>query len=292
MSLYLIAEIGINHNGSLDTAKKLIDAAADAGFDAVKFQKRTIEKVYTKEFLDSPRESPWGTTQRAQKTGLEFTREAYQEIDRYCKSLSIAWSASAWDVDAQRFLREFNVPFNKVASAMLGHQPLLREIAAERKRTFISTGMATIEEIDDVVNLFVKTGCPFELMHCNSTYPMKQEDANLLCIPMLMKRYQCNVGYSGHETSLLKVCSAAVVLGATSIERHITLDRAMYGSDQAASVETHALRDFVATIRKIPALLGNGVKEITAAELAVRKKLRVDVRDDDSVVGLTQTSVR
>lgn len=279
MSLYLIAEIGINHNGSLDTAKKLIDAAADAGFDAVKFQKRTIDKVYTKEFLDGPRESPWGTTQRDQKMGLEFTREAYQEIDKHCKSLGVAWSASAWDVDAQKFIRDFNVPFNKVASAMLGHKPLLREIASERKKAFISTGMATLDEIDEVVDLFVKANCPFELMHCNSTYPMKQEDANLLCIPMLMKRYSCQVGYSGHETSLLKVCSAAIVLGATSLERHITLDRAMYGSDQAASIETHALRDFVGTVRKIPLLLGSGKKEITPAELAVRKKLRIDIKD-------------
>ena len=277
MSLYLIAEIGINHNGSLDIAKQLIKAAADAGFDAVKFQKRTIEKVYTKEFLDSPRESPWGTTQRHQKMALEFGREQYREIDRYCKEHSIAWTASAWDVDAQRFIREFNVSTNKVASPMLGHKPLLREIAAEGKKTFISTGMAYLDEIDEVVNLFQRSNCPFELMHCNSTYPMKQEDANLLCIPMLMKRYNCKVGYSGHETSLLKVCSAAVVLGATSVERHVTLDRAMYGSDQAASIEAHALRDFVATLRKIPLLMGTGVKKLSPSESAVRDKLRLDV---------------
>lgn len=277
MSLYLIAEIGINHNGSLVIAKQLIDAAADAGFDAVKFQKRTIDKVYTKELLDSPRESPWGTTQREQKMGLEFDREQYHEIDRYCKERAVAWSASAWDVDSQYFIRDFDVSFNKVASAMLGHKPILREISSEGKKTFISTGMATLDEIDEVVNLFQQANCPFELMHCNSTYPMKQEDANLLCIPMLMKRYNCKVGYSGHETTLLKVCSAAVTLGATSLERHITLDRAMYGSDQAASIEIHALRDFVSTVRKIPLLMGTGEKEITSEELAVRNKLRVDV---------------
>jgi N-acetylneuraminate synthase len=277
MSLYLIAEIGINHNGSMETAKKLIDAAVDAGFDAVKFQKRTVAKVYTKKFLDGPRESPWGTTQRDQKMGLEFGDQQYREIDRYCNDHGIAWSASAWDVDAQKFLQDFSVSFNKVASAMLGHKPLLREIASEGRKTFISTGMATLEEIDEVVNFFRKQNCPFELMHCNSTYPMKQEDANLLCIPMLMQRYDCKVGYSGHETSLLKVCSAAVVLGASSIERHITLDRAMYGSDQAASVAAHALRDFVSTIRKIPELMGTGKKEISPAELAVRNKLRVNV---------------
>src|SRR3989338_7828308 len=267
MNLYLIAEIGINHNGSLDIAKKLIDAATLAGFDAVKFQKRTVEKVYTKELLDSPRESPWGTTQRQQKMGLEFTREQYKEIDSYCKEKRIAWSASAWDIDSQKFLREFNVSFNKVASAMLGHKPLLKEIASERKRTFISTGMATLEEIDEVVNLFRKANCPFELMHCNSTYPMPEEAANLRCIPMLKARYGCDVGYSGHESSLLKVCTTAVALGATSLERHITLDRAMYGSDQAASIETNALHNFVQTVRMVPRLLGTGERMITPAEL-------------------------
>lgn len=277
MSLYLIAEIGINHNGSLEIARKLIEAAADAGFDAVKFQKRTVDKVYSKELLDSPRESPWGTTQRDQKMGLEFKREQYQEIDSYCKSLGIAWSASAWDVDAQLFLRDFNLPFNKVASAMLGHRPFLREVASERKRTFVSTGMATLDELDEVVGVFRAADCPFELLHTNSTYPMKEEDANLLCIPMLKQRYNCSVGYSGHETSLIKVCVAAVALGATSLERHITLDRAMYGSDQAASIETHALRNFVETVRTIPLVLGDGQKRITEAEQAVRAKLRVEV---------------
>ena len=277
MSLFLIAEIGINHNGDLDIAKGLIDGAADAGFDAVKFQKRTVNKVYTKEYLDSPRESPWGTTQREQKCGLEFGREEYEEIDRYCKEQGIAWSASAWDVDAQRFIRDFDVPFNKVASPMLGHRPLLREIISEGKKTFISTGMATLDEIDEVVNLFRQANCPFELMHCNSAYPMRQEDANLRCIPMLKARYGCDVGYSGHETALIKVCDAAIVLGATSLERHITLDRAMYGSDQAASVETHVLRNFVETMRMIPKLFGTGEKEITPAEMEVRKKLRVEV---------------
>ncbi len=279
MSLYLIAEIGINHNGDLSLAKKLIQEAHDAGFDAVKFQKRTIDKVYTQEFLDSYRESPWGTTQRAQKEGLEFSREDYQEIDRYCKELGIAWSASAWDVDSQHFLREFDLPFNKVASAMLGHKPLLNLISEEKKRTFISTGMATLEEIDEVVEHFKKANCPYELMHCNSTYPMRDEDANLLCIPMLKQRYGCNVGYSGHETSAIKVCVTAVAIGASSLERHITLDRAMYGSDQAASLETHALRNFVESVRIVPRILGNGIKNITDAEKKVRDKLRVNVSE-------------
>jgi len=277
MSLYLIAEIGINHNGDMDIAKELITTAAEAGFDAVKFQKRTIDEVYTQEFLDGPRESQWGTTQRDQKMGLEFSQEEYQDIAGLCADLGIDWSASAWDVKAQHFLRDFDLPFNKVASAMLGHKPLLREIAAEGRKTFISTGMATLDEIDEVVNQFKKANCPIELMHCNSTYPMKPADANLLCIPKLKERYGCDVGYSGHETGLVAVCIPAVVLGATSIERHITLDRAMYGSDQAASVEVHALSKFVDTLRNIPKILGNGEKKITDAEQAVREKLRIDV---------------
>lgn len=278
MSIFLIAEIGINHNGDISIAKQLIDAASDAGFDAVKFQKRTVDKVYTKEFLDSPRESPWGTTQRHQKEGLEFSASEYKEIDSYCKERRIQWSASAWDIDAQIFLQQFNCAFNKVASPMLGHIPLLKLIASEKKRTFISTGMSTIEEIDEVVNIFNDASCPFELMHCNSTYPMQEQDANLLCIPMLKERYRCDVGYSGHESSLIKVCTAAVAIGATSLERHITLERSMYGSDQAASIEINALRNFVESVRAIPYILGSGKKVLTEAEKKVREKLRISVQ--------------
>lgn len=279
MSIFLIAEIGINHNGDLAIAKRLIQEASDAGFDAVKFQKRSIDKVYTKDFLDGPRESPWGKTQRDQKMGLEFSEAQYVEIDEFCKELKIAWSASAWDVDSQRFIQRFHVSFNKVASPMLGHKPLLKLIASEGKRTFVSTGMSTLQELDEVVEIFRSHNCEFELMHCNSTYPMKEEDANLNTIITLRERYSCKVGYSGHESSLLKVCIAAVALGASSIERHITLDRAMYGSDQAASIQTNSLRAFVSTIRKIPHILGNGEKSLTAGELSVREKLRVNVNE-------------
>jgi N-acetylneuraminate synthase len=278
MSIFIIAEIGINHNGDMAIAKQLIDAASDAGFDAVKFQKRTIDKVYTKEFLDAPRESPWGTTQRDQKEGLEFSTNDYKLIDSYCKEKRIQWSASAWDIDAQVFLQQFDCTFNKVASPMLGHIPLLKLIASEKKRTFISTGMSTLEEIDEIVKIFKDANCPFELMHCNSTYPMKDEDANLRCIPMLKERYGCEVGYSGHESSLIKVCTAAVALGATSLERHITLDRAMYGSDQAASIEINALRNFAESVRAIPDVLGSGEKILTDAERKVREKLRITVK--------------
>jgi N-acetylneuraminate synthase len=276
MPLFLIAEIGINHNGDMAIAKQLIDAAADAGFDAVKFQKRTIDVVYSKELLDGPRESPWGTTQRAQKEGLEFSKDQYAEIDKYCREKKIQWTASAWDLESQDFIASFNVSFNKVASPMLGHKSLLEKIAAERKMTYISTGMSTLEEIEEVVKLFRDRDCPFELMHCNSTYPMKEEDANLACIPMLKEKFNCNVGYSGHESSLVKVCVAAVTLGATSLERHITLDRAMYGSDQAASIESHSLGNFVETVRTIESIVGNGIKILTESELAVRKKLRIN----------------
>ena len=278
MSIFIIAEIGINHNGDMAIAKQLIDAASDAGFDAVKFQKRTIDKVYTKEFLDAPRESPFGTTQRDQKEGLEFSANDYKVIDAYCKEKRIQWSASAWDINAQVFLQQFNCTFNKVASPMLGHIPLLKLIASEKKQTFISTGMSTLEEIDEVVKIFKDANCPFELMHCNSTYPMKDEDANLLCIPMLKERYGCEVGYSGHESSLIKVCTTAVVLGATSLERHITLDRAMYGSDQAASIESASLDSFVKAVRAMPLILGNGKKILSEAETKTRDKLRINVK--------------
>ena len=279
MSIFIIAEIGINHNGDMAIAKQLIDAASNAGFDAVKFQKRTIDKVYTKEFLAAPRESPWGNTQRDQKEGLEFSAGDYRLIDAYCKEKRIQWSASAWDVDSQVFLQQFNCTFNKVASPMLGHIPLLKLIASEKKKTFISTGMSTLEEIDGVVKIFIDANCPFELMHCNSTYPMKDEDANLLCIPMLRDRYKCDVGYSGHESSLIKVCVAAVALGATSLERHITLDRAMYGSDQAASIETHALPNFVESVRAVTKILGSGMKNLNPQEITAREKLRINVKE-------------
>lgn len=196
MKTYIIAEIGINHNGDINIAKKLIDLAVISGCDAVKFQKRTIDKVYSAEFLESPRVSPWGNTQRAQKEGLEFNEKEYDEIDRYCKEKGIEWFASAWDIDAQKFLQKYNCKFNKVASAMLGNEELLEEIAKEGKYTFISTGMTNYDEIDNVVDIFKKYNCQFELMHCNSTYPMKNEDANLKLIGKLSERYKCKVGYS------------------------------------------------------------------------------------------------
>ena len=271
---YLIAEIGINHNGSLDIAKKLILTAKDAGFDAVKFQKRTVNIVYTQEFLDQYRESPFGDTQRAQKEGLEFSLDDYEEIDRFCKEIGIEWGFSAWDVESQRSMRRFDCAFNKLASPMLWNKELISEIASEGRYTFVSTGMSSLEEIDKVVQIFRDHECPFELMHTVSEYPLKQEDANLRCIDLLKKRYSCKVGYSGHESCLIKVSILAVCMGATSVERHVTLDRTMYGSDQAASIEARGLRDFVNAMRSVSGILGSGEKLISDGEWQTRKKLR------------------
>lgn len=273
--VFVIAEIGINHNGDLNIAKKLIDWASLSGCDAVKFQKRTIDVVYTQEYLEKYRESPWGTTQRAQKEGLEFGKKEYDEIDAYCKDKGIEWFASAWDVDSQRFLQQYDLKHNKVASAMLVNDELLSMVADEGKYTFISTGMSNYDEIDHAVDVFKKKNCPFELMHCNSTYPMPKEEANLRMISVLRDRYHCNVGYSGHETGRI-VSTSAVALGATSIERHITLDPTMYGSDQAASLHVKDLMRLIEDIRMIEMVLGNGDKRLTESELETRKKLRGD----------------
>lgn len=273
MSIFIIAEIGINHNGDIKIAKDLIKVAKDSGCDAVKFQKRTIDLVYTKELLDSPRESPWGTTQRAQKEGLEFRYDEYKEIDHCCKELGIDWFASAWDLESQKFLRQFNYKYNKIASPMLTYEPLLQEVASEKKHTFISTGMSDVKNIDMAVQIFKEAECPFELMHCISTYPMEDEDANLNCIKTLRDRYGCNVGYSGHEVGL-SVSYAAAALGITSLERHITLDRAMYGSDQSASIEPAGLRMLVGAIRKIEKAMGDGRITINEKEIPISKKLR------------------
>lgn len=277
MSIFIIAEIGINHNGDINIAKDLIKAAKDAGCDAVKFQKRTIDLVYTKELLESLRQSPWGTTQRAQKEGLEFGLKEYREIDRYCKEVGIEWFASAWDLESQKFLRQFNCKYNKIASAMLVYEPLLKEVASEKKHTFISTGMSTIKQIDRAVDIFRTAGCPFELMHCVSTYPMDEEDANLNRIKTLRERYKCDIGYSGHEVGGLAISSAAVALGITSLERHITLDRAMYGSDQAASLEISGLKMLVGSVRKIEKAMGDGEIPIQPKEVPIAKKLRAHI---------------
>ena len=271
---FITAEIGINHNGDLKIAKKLIKIAKDTGCDAVKFQKRTVEKVYSKDMLDSPRDSPWGTTQRDQKNGLEFTLKQYELIDKYCKKLKIPWFASCWDIQSQIELRKFNTKYNKIASAMLTHEKLLKTVAKEKKYTFISTGMSSLSEISKAVSIFRKHKCNFELMHSHSAYPMSIAEANLKVINTLQKKFNCKVGYSGHETGSYLLCVTAVLLGASSIERHITLDRSMYGSDQAASLEPKGLERMVRDIRSLSHILGDGKKIIWNSELPAKKKLR------------------
>jgi len=270
---FIIAEIGINHNGDMNICKQLIDLAVSAGCDAVKFQKRDIESVYSKDFLELFRESPWGKTQRDQKMGLEFNKEQYQEIDDYCKKKNIDWFASAWDLKSQKFLRQFNCKFNKIASAMIVNEELLKLVSEEKKHTFISTGMSTLNDIKKAVNIFRDNNCPFELMHCVSTYPMKDNDANLRTIVTLREMFNCDVGYSGHETGLA-ISYAAAAIGISSLERHITLDRAMYGSDQAASLAPLGLKKVVSEVKKIERALGDGVKRFIEDEKKVAKKLR------------------
>lgn len=271
--IFIAAEIGINHNGDINIAKKLIDMAKQTGCDAVKFQKRTLNIVYDEETLNKYRESPWGTTNREQKEGIEFGKAEYDEIDRYCKEVGIDWFASAWDIPSQEFLRPYNLKYNKIASAMLLHWDFLDYVAKERKLTFVSTGMSKLEDIDKAVDILKKNDCPFVLMHTISTYPSKDEDSNLRMINTLEERYNCKVGYSGHEVGVLPSV-LAVAAGAEYIERHITLDRAMYGSDQSASLEKRGLEILVRDCRAVNSIFGDGIKKIIDSEREISDKLR------------------
>tara|TARA_B100000886_G_C20426982_1_gene494722 strand:- start:19141 stop:19986 length:846 start_codon:yes stop_codon:yes gene_type:complete len=271
---FLIAEIGINHNGDINIAKKLIENSKLSNFDAVKFQKRDINSVYTKEFLDGPRNSPWGETQRDQKEGLEFSEINYSEIDKYCKDLDIQWFSSAWDLKSLSFLDKFNTKYNKIASAMIVDLNFLSEVAKRGKHTFISTGMSELKNIDEAVNIFKKHNCSFELMHCISIYPLDPKDVHLRTMKSLKKRYDCDVGYSGHENGIT-ISLAAVVLGASSIERHITLDRTMYGSDQAASIELSGMKNLTEQIDKYLLAYGQDmIGKVLEDEVPIAKKLR------------------
>jgi|TARA_B100000989_G_C19532992_1_gene471311 N-acetylneuraminate synthase len=270
----IIAEIGINHNGDLTIAKKLVESAKKCGFDAVKFQKRDIETVYTKAELDKPRESPWGSTTREQKEGLEFGKKEYDEINNYCESLKIQWFASAWDTKSLEFLDNYNLEYQKVASAMITNIEFLESLSKRKKYTFISTGMSDFKVIDKAVEIFNKNDCKYELMHSVSAYPCPEDQLNLNLITVMRERYGCNVGYSGHESSV-SPSIIAVSLGATSLERHITLDRSMYGSDQAASLEEKGFNELISIVRKIPIVIGSSKeKKILECEKPVAKKLR------------------
>ena len=278
---YLIAEIGINHNGDIKIAEKLIKNAKECGFDSVKFQKRDIDIVYKENFLNSSRESPWGNTQRDQKAGLEFNLEQYNQIDEICKFNDIDWFASPWDINSLKFLDNFKCNYSKVASAMIIDHNLISEIAERGKHTFISTGMSTLKNIDDAVNIFVKKKCSFELMHCTSIYPLKVSDVHLQTIDALKERYKCKVGYSGHENGVV-ISIVAVVLGISSLERHITLDRTMYGSDQAASIEYAGMKNLTDQIDKVIVAFGaNKLGKILDGEIPIARKLREHIVENE-----------
>lgn len=269
---YIIAEIGINHNGDLETAKKLIDVAVLAGCDAVKFQKRTPELCVPRDQWDIPRESPWGCLSYIEyKKRIEFGPEEYKEIDRYCSEKGIAWFASCWDEPSVDFIEQFNPACYKIASASLTDDNLLKHINERGRPMILSTGMSTMDEIRHAVSILDKDR--LLIAHCTSTYPCKPEQLNLRVIQTLKQEFNCPVGYSGHEVGL-QTTLAAVVLGACFVERHITLDRAMWGSDHAASVEPGGLTRLVRDIRVIEAGMGDGVKQVYDDEIPIRKKLR------------------
>jgi len=279
MSVFIISEIGINHNGDLELAKKMIKASKEAGADAVKFQKRDINLVYSKSQLDKYRESPWGTTEREQKEGLEFSQKDYEVINDYCNSLNIEWFASAWDVNSINFLESFKPKKQKIPSALIVDINYLEILAKKKRYTFISTGMCEIKNIEVAVNIFKRNNCPFELMHCISAYPFDDNIANLKMIPFLKEKFNCNVGYSGHEKGGSAISVAAIALGATSLERHFTLERTMYGSDQSASITPEGFANLIRSVRKVElALTGKLEKKILDIEVDVAKKLRAHIK--------------
>jgi len=272
--IFIIAEIGINHNGDIELAKKLIDAAVQAGCDAVKFQKRTPEICVPEKMKTTMRETPWGLiTYLDYKKKIEFNENEYDLIENYCKQKGIAWSASAWDIESLRFLDKYNLPFNKVASALATHLEFLNEVAERRILTYVSVGMCDYEDIDAIVKIFKSYSCPLVLMHTISTYPAQDKDLNLKMIQTISSKYNLPVGYSGHESSVSPSVVAAS-LGAVAIERHITLDRSMWGTDHSASLEPSGLNQLVGAVRKVPIVLGDGVKKIIEGELEAAKKMR------------------
>ncbi len=270
---FIIAEIGINHNGSVDLAKKMIDEAVMAGCDAVKFQKRTVTKVYTPEELDVYRPNYYGSTNRDLKLGLELSYEDYCEIDKYCKSKKIMWFASCWDIDSVDFIEQFDVPCHKIASALLTNDEFLKKVKSTGKPILLSTGMSTMEEIRHAVDILGEDN--LIIFQCTSTYPNEHKEINLRVIEQFRKEFSCPIGYSGHEKGLLPSI-LSVELGAASVERHITVDRTLWGSDQAASLEPEGLRRMVRDIREVKTILGDGKKVVYDSELPIKKKLRKD----------------
>ena len=273
-SPFMIAEIGINHNGDIKKAFKLIDLAKKYQFDAVKFQKRNPD-ISTPEYQKSQmRETPWGYISYLDyKKKIELSYKDYVKIDKNCKKKKILWFASAWDVESQKFLKKFNLKYNKVASAMLTNIKLLNIIAKEKKHTFISTGMSSLKEIKSAISIFKKNKCKFTILHCISSYPSNEEDLNLLCIPKLKEIFKNDIGYSGHEDSVSPSIIASL-LGAVVIERHITLDRSMWGTDQAASLSEDGIKYLMSVIKKIPKMLGNGKKKFSFEEKKLLNKFK------------------
>lgn len=274
--VFIIGEIGINHNGSVETAKRIIDIAADAGCDAVKFQKRTPDICVPEKQKNVMRDTPWGPmTYLDYKHKIEFGQAEYNEISSYCTIKSIEWFASAWDIGSQYFLQQYKLKFNKIASAMLTNNDLLEAVAAEGKQTFISTGMSNIDQIDNAINIFRKHKCPFTVMACTSTYPCEVDECNVRFVNTLRYRYSdsVGVGYSGHEKGILPSVMA-VVMGATVIERHITIDRSMWGTDHAASLGPDGIKRLCRDIRNTPKILGDGLKVVYDSEKTIRAKLR------------------
>lgn len=272
--IYIIAEIGINHNGDLDIAKKLIDIASFAKCDAVKFQKRNPDICVPENQKHVKKETPWGVMDYIDyKHRIEFTKKEYDEIAKYCSNKNIDWSASVWDEDSLDFILQYETPFIKIPSAMLTNHKLIEKAAKTNRKILLSTGMSTLEEIDGAVNIIRKNTQNFALLHCNSTYPSPISELNLSCIKTLKERYNCEIGYSGHEFRLYPSI-ASIFLGASIIERHISLDRTMWGTDQLSSVEPEGLITLVKGIRELEMAYGNGIKKVTEGEILVRKKLR------------------
>ena len=271
---FLIAEIGINHNGSVELAKRLIDLAKKYNFDSVKFQKRDSDICVPEQQKGKMRTTPWGDmTYLEYRKKIEFNSREYKEIDNYCKKIKIDWFSSVWDANSLKFMKQFNTKYNKVASAMLTNQALLELIAKEKKLTFISTGMSKMNDINQAVNIFKRNKCNFVLMHCVSNYPCPEENLNLNLITTLKKVFKCKIGYSGHESSV-SPSLAAWFLGADYIERHITLERSMYGTDQAASLSEQGIRELTSLLTKFPQMLGNGKKVISKEEKKLIPKFR------------------
>ena len=271
---FLIGEIGINHNGSLKNAKKLIDLAKDCGFNAVKFQKRNVDISTPENQKNKLRQTPWGEmTYLSYKKKIEFGKREFQEINKYCIRKKIIWFASPWDLDSVKFLKQFKLKYNKVASAMITNIKLLEAISKQKKMTFISTGMSHIEDIERCLKIFKKNKCKFILMHCVSTYPCPIENLNLNMIITLKKRFKCEVGYSGHESEV-SPSLIAYFLGANYIERHITLDRSMWGTDQAASLSENGMKNLSTILNKTHKVLGNGIKKISSEEKKLLQKFK------------------